>query len=49
MKNEFKCSGFKKIMATLIPGSFKKQSYKYMLMFKEFTENEPGPEEDSID
>ncbi|WP_101447846.1 SRPBCC family protein [Aquimarina sp. MAR_2010_214] len=37
-KNEFKFSGFMKIMRFLIPGSFKKQSYTYMEDFKAFAE-----------
>jgi len=37
-ENEFKFKGFMKIMATLMPSAFKKQSYKYMKFFKEFAE-----------
>ncbi len=37
--NEFECSGFMKIIAFLMPGSFKKQTYKYMKDFKAFAEN----------
>ncbi len=37
--NEFEFSGFMKIIAFLMPGSFKKQSYKYMVDFKAFAEN----------
>ena len=37
-ENEFKCSGFMKIMAFFMPGAFKKESYKYMVQFKEFAE-----------
>jgi hypothetical protein len=35
---EFKFQGFMKLIAFLMPGSFKKQSYKYMVDFKEFAE-----------
>lgn len=38
-ENEFKFKGFMKIMATLLPSAFKKQSFKYMKFFKEFAEN----------
>ncbi|WP_103864335.1 SRPBCC family protein [Aquimarina sp. I32.4] len=38
-KNEFKFSGFMKIMGFLMPGAFKKQSYSYMKDFKAFAEN----------
>jgi len=38
--NEFECSGFMKIIAFLMPGSFKKQTYIYMKDFKAFAENE---------
>lgn len=37
--NEFECSGFMKIIAFLMPGSFKNQTYKYMKDFKAFAEN----------
>ena len=37
---EFKFSGFMKIMAFLMPGAFKKQSYKFMEQFKIFAEGE---------
>jgi len=40
--NEFRCKGFMKVMAFLMPGMFKKQSYKYLEMFKRFAEAE-GP------
>lgn len=39
-ENEFKMSGFMKIIAFLFPGSFKKQTQKYLEYFKEFAENE---------
>lgn len=35
---EFKFSGFMKIIAFLMPWSFKKQSYKYLVAFKKFAE-----------
>ncbi|WP_108866936.1 SRPBCC family protein [Aquimarina aquimarini] len=38
-KNEFKFSGFMKIMGFLMPGAFKKQSYSYMKDFKAFAED----------
>lgn len=38
--NEFKFSGlFMKAMGLLMPGAFKKQSYKYLVDFKKFAEN----------
>lgn len=37
--NEFEFSGFMKIIAFLMPGSFKKQTYEYMKDFKDFAEN----------
>lgn len=39
-ENEFKMSGFMKIMAFFMPGAFKKQSQKYLVLFKEFVEKE---------
>jgi len=36
--NEFQMKGFMKIMAAVMPGAFKKQSYKYLKLFKEFAE-----------
>ena len=38
-ENEFRCSGFIKIIAFFMPGSFKKETMKYLEYFKEFTEN----------
>ncbi len=38
--NEFKFSGFMRIMGFLMPGAFSKQSYKYMEYFKDFAEKE---------
>lgn len=37
---EFKFTGFMKLIAFLMPGSFKKQSMKYLTDFKEFAENQ---------
>lgn len=37
-ENEFKMKGFMKLMAVLMPGAFKKQSFKYLKLFKEFAE-----------
>lgn len=37
--NEFEFSGFMKIIAFLMPGSFKKQTLKYMKDFKTFAED----------
>ena len=38
-ENEFRCSGFMKIIAFFMPGSFKKEPMKYLEYFKEFSEN----------
>ena len=38
-ENEFRCGGFIKIIAFFMPGSFKKETMKYLEYFKEFTEN----------
>jgi len=38
--NEFEMKGFMKIMAFVMPGVFKKQSQKYLDLFKEFVEKE---------
>lgn len=38
--NEFKMSGMMKIMAWLMPGAFKKQSQKYLDLFRDFVEKE---------
>jgi len=38
--NEFKFGGFMAIIGWLMPGSFKKQSFKYLQLFKEFAEKE---------
>jgi len=37
--NEFKCSGFLRIMIFLMPGMFKKETCKYLANFKEFAES----------
>lgn len=37
-ENEFKFSGFMKLMGWLMPGAFKKQSWQYMQDFKAFAE-----------
>lgn len=37
--NDFRFSGFMKIIALLMPGSFKKQSQKYLDQFKAFAES----------
>jgi hypothetical protein len=37
-ENEFRCSGFMKIFIFLMPGSFKKETQKYLEQFKEFAE-----------
>jgi hypothetical protein len=37
-EQEFRFSGFMKIIAMLMPGSFKKQSVKYLEDFKAFAE-----------
>jgi hypothetical protein len=37
--NEFRFSGFMKLMGLFMPGAFRKQSYQYMKDFKAFVEN----------
>ena len=39
-ENEFRCSGFMKLFALLLPGSFKEETMKYLNYFKEFAEKE---------
>lgn len=40
-KNEFLFNGLMmKLMGAIVPGAFKKQSFKYMKLFKEFAEKE---------
>lgn len=39
--NDFRFSGFMKIIAFFMSGSFKKQSFKYMEDFKTFAESKP--------
>ncbi len=38
-EQEFQFKGFIKLIGLLMPGMFKKQTYKYLKMFKEFAEN----------
>lgn len=38
--NTFEARGFMKLVLWLMPGAFKKQSLKYMTLFKEFAERE---------
>lgn len=38
--NEFQLHGFMKIIGFLFPGTFKKQSQKYLVLFKDFVESE---------
>ncbi|MCZ4696003.1 SRPBCC family protein [Ancylomarina euxinus] len=37
--NEFRCTGFFKIMIFLMPGMFKKETCKHLVNFKEFAES----------
>lgn len=39
-EQEFKFSGFMKLMGMFMPGAFKKQSLKYMSAFNKFAENQ---------
>jgi len=39
-ENEFKCSGFMKIIAWLMLGNFKKETNKHLIRFKEFAEGQ---------
>ena len=39
-ESEFKLSGMMKLFAWLMPGAFKKQTQKYLDLFKKFAENE---------
>ena len=39
-ENEFKCSGFMKIIAWLMPGNFKKETNKHLIRFNEFAEGQ---------
>lgn len=41
-KTEFSFSGIMKLFGWLFPGSFKKQSQKYLDLFKAFAENQAG-------
>ena len=38
-ENQFQFKGFMKIIGLLMPGAFKKQSYKYLEAFKKFAES----------
>ena len=41
VESEFQCSGlFMKVMATFMPGSFKKETQRHMQRFKDFAESE---------
>lgn len=39
-ENEFQFKGFMKLMGMIMPGAFKKQSFKYMNNFKNFAESQ---------
>ncbi|HNO23193.1 MAG TPA: hypothetical protein PKK94_09455, partial [Leptospiraceae bacterium] len=39
-ESEFQFKGFMRIIAFFMPGAFKKQSQKYLQLFKEFAEKE---------
>ena len=39
LDSEFKCKGIMRLMAFFMPGMFKKQTFTFMQMFKEFAEN----------
>ena len=39
LEAEFKCSGFMRLIALVMPGMFKKQTLKSMMDFKKFAEN----------
>jgi hypothetical protein len=41
-EQEFRFSGFMKLIGLLMPGMFKKQSMKYLTDFKNFVESEPN-------
>ena len=40
LDTEITLSGFMKVMATMLPGIFKKESMKHMMNFKEFAESQ---------
>jgi len=40
INTEFRCQGFMRVMAFLMPGMFKKQTAEFMDMFKAFAEGE---------
>ena len=39
VESQFKCGGFMRIIALLMPGMFRKETRKYMQQFKQFAEN----------
>jgi hypothetical protein len=39
-ENEFQFKGIMKVIAFIMPGAFKKQSFRYMVDFKNFVESE---------
>jgi hypothetical protein len=39
-ENEFRFNGFMKLIGMLMPGSFKRESMKYLVQFKEFAEKQ---------
>ncbi|MBK7865902.1 MAG: SRPBCC family protein [Ignavibacteriales bacterium] len=39
-ENEFRFSGFMKIIGFIMPGTFRKESMKYLIRFKEFAEKQ---------
>lgn len=44
-ESEFQFKGFMKLIAFFMPGAFKKQSQKYLNLFKEFAEKEGTPKQ----
>lgn len=40
VENEFRLSGFMRLMGLLMPGAFRKESFKIMKQFKDFAESE---------
>lgn len=41
-ENEFHFTGIMKVIAFLMPGTFKKQTMKYLVAFKNFAESQPN-------
>ena len=39
--NEFRCTGFMRVMAFLFPGMFRKQTREFMEMFRDYVESRP--------